>query len=310
LENALIEKQEVGNFLFSSGRSAFAYLLKLHDIERVWLPYYNCDVILEPLKVLNIDFDFYNIDKNLLPDLSKIDMKDNSAIVVNNYFGLLDNELNLMDLGDRVIFDNSQAFYSKLNGGLGAFNSLRKFFGMADGASVTVNTGHQISGNWPTFNAENGLKYLEGRKKDGAQEHYHEYLEFERTLEFKEIMEISTLSRNIYSKLDHPSIAEKRISNFGILQKALDNKNQLKLNISDSVPMIYPLLIEDGSKLKRHLIERQIYVPTYWPNKTILSDESSFETYLMKNLVVLPIDQRYGKDEMHAILAEIERYAG
>ncbi len=68
--------------------------------------------------------------------------------------------------------------------------------------------------------------------------------------------------------------------------------------------MVYPFL-STHTDLKRKLIEKKIFVPTYWPNVLETSDANSVEHRLAKNLIHLPIDQRYGKSEMRFIVETV-----
>ena len=73
--------------------------------------------------------------------------------------------------------------------------------------------------------------------------------------------------------------------------------------------MIYPYLIQDGDKLRKWLIEHKVYVAKYWSNVEEWLNEDSFEVYLANDLLPLPIDQRYGKEEMKYIIQLIQSYA-
>lgn len=77
--------------LVNSGRHALEYILRsLGDIvKKVWLPYYTCDVVLQPLNRLGIGYSFYHINLNFeLTSYPKLD--DGEYIIVNNYFGIKD----------------------------------------------------------------------------------------------------------------------------------------------------------------------------------------------------------------------------
>lgn len=80
------------NSVYSSGRTALAALLKYSNVDKLYVSEYTCDAVLEPLLSLGISFEFYKIDKRLLPSVN-FNIEANSAILVNNYFGLLDYEI-------------------------------------------------------------------------------------------------------------------------------------------------------------------------------------------------------------------------
>lgn len=66
-------------------------------------------------------------------------------------------------------------------------------------------------------------------------------------------------------------------------------------------PMVYPYLCDDDT-LRNKLIANKIFVAKYWPNVEKWCGKDGFETYLMNNLIPLPIDQRYGAEEMKRII--------
>ena len=46
----------------NTGRNCLEYILRCRHYSKVYIPYYTCDVILEPLQKLGIAFDFYHIN--------------------------------------------------------------------------------------------------------------------------------------------------------------------------------------------------------------------------------------------------------
>jgi hypothetical protein len=60
--------------------------------------------------------------------------------------------------------------------------------------------------------------------------------------------------------------------------------------------------------LKQKLIENRIFVATYWPNVFEWCRSKDLEYNLANNLLPLPIDQRYGKEELCYIVSKLENY--
>ena len=56
-------------------------------------------------------------------------------------------------------------------------------------------------------------------------------------------------------------------------------------------------------EIKRKLTAKKIYVATLWPNVFDCGDELAKD--YAANILPLPCDQRYGKEEMQIILNEI-----
>jgi hypothetical protein len=84
--------------------------------------------------------------------------------------------------------------------------------------------------------------------------------------------------------------------------------NALSIDIKSlNVPMAYPFLFSKKG-LKEFLIYNKIYVPTYWKEVCSRVDRKSVEYRLTKNLLPLPIDQRYGMEDMKRICSTIKGF--
>ena len=66
-----LNQERIGTFhsqgiYLNSGRNALEYiLLSLPKVKKIWVPYFTCDVLLEPLKKLNVPYSFYHINEQL-----------------------------------------------------------------------------------------------------------------------------------------------------------------------------------------------------------------------------------------------------
>ena len=303
LSGSLNKKSSV----YSSGRSALAALLKYNNIEKLYVSYYTCDAVLEPLDSLGISYEFYNIDKRLLP-LVNFNMQANSAMLVNNYFGLLDNEIRKNVTLDYVIIDNCQALYSELIGGLGAFNSYRKFVGVTDGGQAKI-LGTQLYSNDERYNSILSFGFLFGRIEIGPEAYYKDYQEAEKLHRFTYQKTISKFSEMTFSSINHDKVRAKRRKNYKFIAEKLDWSNRLNFDLEEEVPLCYPYLPRyDGGMLIEYLRSHNIYIPKYWPNDKIISPIGSWEHHLKNNLVCLPIDQRYGFKDMRRLIDLILQY--
>ena len=81
------------NFYYSHGRTAFKYGLKYLDLkknDKILIPEYVCDILLDPLYDLKIKPVFYKITENFICDFESIKKKWNKsvkALLLINYFG-------------------------------------------------------------------------------------------------------------------------------------------------------------------------------------------------------------------------------
>ncbi len=271
----------------------------------VFLPYYTCEVVLEPLKRLNIGYQFYHITEKLeiaeLPNL-----KENEYIIVNDYFGIKDDYIDrlLLHYKDKMIVDDAQAFYHFNHLGMKAIYSPRKFFGVSDGgfAWTSGTKKIQLEPDYSTCRSIHLLKRIDA----GAEAGYMEFQKDDASLSGEPMKAMSALTRSILERIDYEDVKRRRRSNFEILHRALASTNQLDIPLRNAFacPMVYPYLSEDDS-LRKRLINNKIFVATYWPNVLEWCGPETTEYRLAKYLLPLPIDQRYGQEEMERIIRTI-----
>lgn len=289
----------------NSGRNAFEYILKAKGYRKVYLPYYTCNVMLEPIIKLNLSYHFYSIDQNFRPLFNFRIIEEDAVFVYNNYFGLCDTIIKEISVKcNNLIVDNAHAFYSLPIPGIDTFYSPRKFFGVSDGAYLYCNKKLKESLEQDTSYTK--FEHLLGRIDIGAQEFYSVFCANEDSLINQPIRRVSRLTKHLLSSIDYDRVKEIRRKNYKLLHKELQSTNKLNINLNEAaVPLVYPYLISNGKKLKRKLIENKIFVATYWPNVIDWADKGSQEYNLAENLLALPIDQRYGVEEMNIIIVEI-----
>lgn len=117
----------------NSGRNALYYILKVLEPRKIFIPYYICESVLEPVHKLNVELEFYHINKKFEPDIPS-QFNQNDYFLFVNYFGINDSiGKSLAANIKNLIADNSQAFYCQPYE-CPTFYSTRKFFGVADGS--------------------------------------------------------------------------------------------------------------------------------------------------------------------------------
>lgn len=286
----------------NTGRNAFEYILRAKKYKKIYLPYYTCDVMLEPIKKLNLDYEFYHIDTIFQPVFDFNLIIQDEAFVYNNYFGICDEQVKeVAKKCKNLIIDNSQAFYAKPIPGVDTFYSPRKFFGLPDGAYLYTDT-------FLDFELEQDISFercshLLGRIDSGAEAHFHVYKENSKSLCNQPIREMSNLTHKLLSSINYNTVADFRRQNFNYLHSKLKKRTKLKFEFDKSgVPMVYPFLVENGVSLKKELINKKIFVATYWPNVLDWSNEDSLERNLAKNLIPIPCDQRQNSYSLNEII--------
>jgi hypothetical protein len=289
----------------NSGRNAFEYILRARGYDKVYLPYYTCDAMLEPIRKLAINYSFYHIDEKFCPLFNYSYLGTKDAFVYNNYFGINDTQLErVAESCGNLIIDNSQAFFSNPLSNIDTFYSARKFFGVPDGAYLYTNK--KMKMNFEKDISYTRFYHLLKSIDIDAKAGYPDFKSNESSLIDQSIKLMSELTQRMLGSFDYVSVAQKRRKNFDYIHSKLKSTNSLTLNIKDNmIPMVYPYLVPNGNKLKKKLISNKIYVATYWPNVLEYCEKDSFEYALANNTVFLPIDQRYGVDEMVYIYEKI-----
>lgn len=295
------EEYHPGAIKLNLGRASFEYLLRAKKIKKVIFPFYTCNVLLEPLKRTHTEVEFYHIDENLEPKFDFARIGSDETFIYTNYFGVKGSFIKeLSGLCPNLIIDNSQAFFEKPLPCVDTIYSPRKFFGVPDGGYLY--TDRLLSDELPIDHSITRFSHLLKRIEEGAEEGYEDFRADENKLNELPIKQMSVLTKALLRNINYEEIIHIRKQNFSYLHEKLNIKNELDfLGDNRLTPMVYPFLIADGKELKRKLIDNKVYIATYWPDVEQNVKKSSFEYYLVNNLVNLPIDQRYTIGDMNII---------
>lgn len=292
----------------NSGRNALEYLLKsITNIQCLWIPYFTCEVVLEPLKKLDIPYCFYSINEDFeLTD--EIDLGENEYLLITNYFGIKDAYIKELAsrFGEHLIVDNAQAFFAEPIEGIKMIYSPRKFVGIPDGGIAYIENGFDVSGLEQDVSYDR-CSHLLKRLDLGAEAGYADFRENSHQLMNQPIKRMSNLSWNLLHGIDFDSVKKQRMKNFKQLHETLSSINQLHIPDMDTFacPMVYPFYTLDDT-LKKRLIENKVFVATYWPNVLDWCKDGMLEYKLASKVISIPLDQRYDKEEMNKIIQIIE----
>ncbi len=286
----------------NTGRNALEYILVAKKYRKIYLPYYMCDVLLEPIEKLGLSYEFYSINENFEPILFDFfSLKNDECFLYINYFGLKNNLISeLRSRCSNLILDNSQAFYAKPLKNVDTFYSPRKFFGVPDGGYLFTNK--FIESDLKQDTSLTRIEHLLRRIDVNAENGYSFFVDNERSLCNLPILKMSNLTKAILQSINYFSVAVKRRENFQYLHQLLKSKNLINFVLDNrQVPMTYPFLTDD-STIRRKLLDMRIYTPQYWPNVLNWVGKESFEYKLTTNIIHLPVDQRYSKHDLTKIV--------
>lgn len=276
----------------NTARNCFEYILRSRQYTKVYIPYYTCKVMIEPLQKCNVDFEFYHINE-LLEPVEEYVLNDNEAFLYTNYYGLKQNCIENLAFryGSNLIIDNAQAFYAKPLNSIDTFYSARKFFGVADGAYLY--TDKILDEDFPQDKSYDRMSHLLKRFDVGAEFGLSDFRENDKSLIGQPIKKMSNLTAAILESIDYDNAAKQRRENYMFLDSVLGEQNKIRLELADdTVPMAYPYWTNDDS-LRKKLIDNRIYVATYWPNVVEWCKPIDLECELSTHIIPLPIDQRY-----------------
>ena len=294
---------------YQSARAAFRALLQSCRPDRVLIPKYVCDAVLSSLLDEGIEYGWYELDNTLNVPESLVLQKGDWLLYVN-YYGICQAQVeSLLERYNpsQLILDFSQAFYDVPKAHvLATIYSPRKFFGVPDGGVLVTSADVPLPEIKDTY-SQRRVSHLLTRLCDEPENGYAEYLNAENSLQDTTPLQMSELTDRILKSVNYQKIKEKRMQNFFYLHKRLGHKNRLTINDANLVaPLCYPFLSQ-SSGLRERLIKNRIFIPTYWPEVTQRVAEEWIEK-MVKGLLPLPIDQRYGDKEMETMATLILDY--
>ncbi len=304
-----IELEKYNNELLHSdaialncGRNCLAYLIEAKNIKTIWIPYFLCDSVRNVCEKYGVTVKYYHINSDWT--IRDVELKQDEYLYIVNFYGQLDRVYlaGLKEEFERVIVDNSQAYFEFPVNELDTLYTCRKFFGVSDGAFLYTNK--ILERKLPLDESFLRMKYILGRFERTAQEFYKELVENNKFFADEPIKVMSKLTINLLCGIDYEYVKNTRTNNFAYLNKRLSKINKLVVKNVEGAFM-YPLMIDNAQEVKKKLLEKKIYIPTLWPN--VLSDvpKDCWEYQLANNILPLPVDQRYGKEEMENIVARV-----
>ena len=324
-------------FVFlSGGQSALRFVLEninIKDDEYILMPSYLCPSILYNFNKLNIKYEFYKINKDLSIGLDDIKEKINQykikALFFIDYFGFYHNKETIECLKElqkqniTIIEDAVQMLWFSRKKFVGdyVFNSYRKFLPI-DGSIVlcnqvknynfqkddyyeSVNLARVKKTAFQNFNIGSEEKFLDLYEK--AEEEYNKR---------DNIIGMDDESKKMLSKVDCKFIFDKRKENYCYLYDRLIGNNKIQIIydkelIDDGSILGLPILIENRNEIRKKLREFNIYCPVHWD---ILEEAWSGKyvnsRYVSSGIITLPIDQRYGLEDMDRLASSINNLVG
>ena len=288
----------------NTGRAAIWHAFRVTGCKAIWLPCYQCDTVREFLMRRGVAVKYYHQDREFNP--TDLEPKDDDAVLLVNYYGIMSASrmANLASRYAHVIIDNSQAFFSSPLPGCMNVYSCRKFVGVPDGAYVIGDNAEKYTDEYPQGYSSDTALFLLQRIEYGCEgKAYQSRSLNEHRIDAEECMRMSKLTRTILDGTDYEHIIAKRRENFATacrLWNSINRINPTQYYDGETVPMVYPLVVEDDGLLGR-LQASKHFQGHWWSYLCNELPESSFEHWLSRYVIPMTIDQRYGEAELLSV---------
>ena len=285
----------------NTGRNCLEYIMRVRGYKKVYVPYYTCEAVMEPINKLGILYEYYHIDIHF-EIRDRFLLKEGEALLYTNYFGLKQRYVEQLaeKVGNRLIVDNTQAFYAKPFQGIDTFYTCRKFFGVPDGAYLYCDKKlyEEIEQDYSYDRVAHLVKRIDLSTEEG----FKDFRRVDDGLDNQPIRKMSKLTLRMMKGIDYEAAAVRRRANYQLLHNALGKENNLELYFEeDAVPMVYPYFLPVNG-LREKLIENKVFVARYWPNVLEWCKENELEYLLAFQMQPLPIDHRYSESEINRII--------
>ena len=293
----------------NTGRAAIWHAFRVLGCESIWIPYYQCDTVRAFLGRKGVEIKYYHIDSHFNP--VNLKPEKNEAVLLVNYYGVMSSNRmrRLAEPFSSVIIDNSQAFFSRPLDGCMNVYSCRKFIGVPDGAYVIGNNAERFVDEYEQCYSSDTSLFMLQRIEYGCEGKAYQNRQInEHRIDSEDCMKMSNLTRTILDGTDYDFIRKKRQENFEAARRLFDNLNCLDVAEycdAETVPMVYPLMIEDDGLLDR--LQKAKHFQGHW--WSYLCDELTdltTEHWISRYLIPITIDQRYSEKELKFIKGIID----
>ena len=284
----------------SSGRACLSYLIEQRTIRKIALPDFNCDIVEAVCRTHEVKIRFYPVGADLHPKTLQTE-EDEWLYLVNFYGQLSPDELQRIAARvPRLIVDNAQAYFDLPLKGVDTLYTCRKFLGVPDGGFLYTDAPAR---ELPADESRDRMSFVLGRFERPAGEYFAAAAQNNDELSM-EPKRMSALTENLLRAVDYERVRRIRTENFRRLHEGLSARNGLAVRLTEGA-YAYPLMLPDGQKIRKKLIERKIFVPLLWPNVPAQQPEDSEACRLAEEILPLPCDQRYGAEEMDFIIRAV-----
>lgn len=309
-----------------SGRTAIDLIIQMlnlqRNVESVYMPAYGCESMVEPFVRNGIKvelYDMYLTDEGLQYDIDC--NKQNDILYVSNYFGYGDTlSLDIVrcfkQKGAFVIYDrtHSMLMADKEMQVLAdySFCSIRKWMGVVTGAIISSPEGcfHSILQDVDYWQDKAMAMMLKAKYLDGSMEvdkkiFLDAFGRFGHHLVENYVSKrMDDLSYSIWNDTDLNAMRMQRRKNAFVLHEGVKGLRFIADFDDSSFPLFVPVFFESKEvrdRVRKALIEANIYCPVHWPKNTFVKDGMKVNELFDTELSLI-CDQRYDESDMQRII--------
>jgi hypothetical protein len=307
--------------LLATARAAVKLLVQALRPATVWLPSYICGVVIEAAREPGVRVRFYAVDQALqIPSDDWVgQIQAGDLVIFADYFGFDTWGLHGAEAkarGAHIVEDACQAM---LNEDFSPHSdyvivSPRKFIGVPDGGILLAREGTGLPGaDLPKSPTEWLLKATKASMLRSEFDRYggeQSWFKIFQSAEADGPMEpcrMSDLAAAILRIVDWTTIKTRRRRNYDYLLSELGELAVFPDLPHDMVPLGFPIRVRGRDRVRRSLFKEQIYPPVHW-NLTLVPRKFAASHKLARQIMTLPCDQRYGRDDMKRMVSKIKRY--
>lgn len=304
----LYHRAEDGAVALSSGRACLEYLVELRGIKAIWLPDWLCGSMPAACAKRGAGVRTYEVGEDMRPAWD-FEVAEGEYLYLVDYYGQLgaeDVEEARARSGGRLVVDEAQGFFRPPWPGADTLYTCRKYFGVADGGYLYAGDGARLARELPRDESHARMGFVLGRFERPAGEFFAEAQANNGLFAGEPVRLMSPITENLLRAVDYDAARARRDANWALLHGRLGDANLLDLRAPDGAFM-YPLLVEDAGGIRRELAAEGVFIPTLWPNCLDERGEGSVALKYSKNILPLPVDQRYGEEDMDRLICVLKQ---
>ena len=318
-----------------SGRTALEFIirdiLENNNVSSALLPSYCCHTMIEPFARNGVQVRFYDVffdqEMGLCADIPAVQADEVFYYMTYFGFGKL-NGIDPVSTRERYPIIINDSTHSWLSGKSGlradySFTSYRKWSGFSGIAEAqkhhgefAITPGELCAEKYVSLREQAfALQGEDLRTGAGDKNSFRTMFgEAESLLETEYVdFRPSYRAMDDFLSTDWAEIKSRRRTNAKCLIDGLRNCEGIDLvfdRLSDEdVPLFVPVLVKkDRDRLRKHLIDQQIYCPVHWPLSDLHRGISERAEDIYHQELSLLCDQRYGEDDMNRIIQQITNY--